>query len=164
MTYMTSSSVPQDQIVSLGDGLREAPRSAPFTRIPRMGARPLVFQGVELGMAMSFSPAIPYWYEINLYRTSENRFVLAVRQFFQSEEERDAVTASEHDTIDDAMEALLAYDAGRDIRVTVSAMDPDLSAVDLAACALDLRARAEAARRHFGGLVGEFLHEIDRAA
>lgn len=163
MTYMTSPA-PQDQIVSLGDGAAVAAGPGAMIRLPRMGARPLVFQGVELGMAMSFTPDVPYWYEVNLYRRADGKFVLAIRQFFQSVDERNTVVASEHDTLDDAIDTLEGYDAGKDVRVTVSAMEPGLAAADFAAYALDLRARVDAARRHFSGLVGEFLHEIEAGA
>lgn len=162
MSYLHDTSNP-DQIVSMADA-KPAPTTGSALRLRRMGARPLVFQGMELGMAMSFSPDLPYWYEINLYRTADSRFVLAVRLFHQSEDARDTVEAWTFDSLADAMDALEGYDAGKDVPVTVSATDPALSAADLAAHAMDLRARAEAARRHFGGLVGEFLHQMDKAA
>jgi hypothetical protein len=163
MTYMNA---PQDQIVSFGEGQPHAGDYPDATRyrIRRMGGRPLEFAGVELGMAMSFSPEIPYWYEINLYRTSDRTFVLAIRLFFQSEAERDLVSASAHETLAEALDALEAYDAAEDVRLTLDMASEHLSAAELAASALDLRARAKAARSHFGGLVGEFLHQMDFAA
>ena len=60
-------------------------------RITRSGARPLRFAGSELVMAMSFTPELPYWYEINMYRTSDLEFVAAVRLFHQSEDMPDTV-------------------------------------------------------------------------
>lgn len=163
MTYMNA---PQDQIVPLGDGQNPAgdfPEATRY-RLRRMGGRPLEFAGVELGMAMSFSPELPYWYEINLYRTTERTFVLAIRLFYQSESERDLVSASTHETLAEAIDALEAYDAAEDVRLTLETATEHLSAAELAACAMELRARAKAARSHFAGLVGEFLHQMDVAA
>ena len=163
MTYMNA---PQDQIVPLGDGQTQAGdfQDATRHRLRRMGARPLEFAGIELGMAMSFSPDLPYWYEINLYHTVDRSFVLAIRLFYQSESERDLVSASTYETLAEAIDALEAYDAAEDVRLTLEPTTDHLSAAELAACAMDLRARAKAARSHFAGLVGEFLHQMDVAA
>ena len=164
MSYMTDPGYP-DQIVPLQEPQpKPAPAGGAQIRLRRLGARPLVFHGSELGMAMSFSPELPYWYEINLYRTTDQDFVLAVRLFHQSEEERDTVEAWRFASLADAMDALESYDAARDVKVTVNPSDPTLSAAELVAHAMDLRGRAEAARRHFSGLVGEFLHQMDAAA
>ncbi len=131
-------------------------------RIKRMGARPLRFNGTELAMAMSYTPDLPYWYEINIYRTDDQRFALAVRLFFQSEEEKDTVRAWTFDSLPDLFDALEAYDAGEDVRAPV--LEPSAAPVELAATALDLRARISAARQHFSGLVGELFAEIDDPA
>ena len=163
MNYLNA---PQDQIFPISPG---TPAGAPHGgmtryRLRRIGGRPLEFSGVELGMAMSFSPSLPYWYEINLYHTREQRFVLAIRQFFQSEAERDIVSAWTFETLGEALDALEAYDAAEDVRLTVEVDTARMSAADLAACAMDLRARAKSARTHFSGLVGEFLHQMDVGA
>jgi hypothetical protein len=163
MNYMTA---PQDQIIPIGASQSPAVALSGATRyrLRRMGGRPLEFSGIELGMAMSFSPLLPYWYEINLYHTREQSFVLAIRQFFQSETERDMVSAWTFETLGEALDALEAYDAAEDVRLTVETDAAQMTAAELAACAMDLRARAKSARSHFSGLVGEFLHQMDMAA
>ena len=135
--------------------------SVPGFRIKRPGARPLVFEGVELAMAMSFTPALPYWYEVNLYRTTEQRFVATVRLFYQAEGEQDAVKAWDFASLEQALDKLAHYDAGEDVRVTVDASDLTASAAELAACAMELRSRIMAVRRHYQSLVGEFFYELD---
>lgn len=135
--------------------------TTPF-RIKRSGMRPLAFDGVELCMAMSFVPGAPYWYEINVYRTAGQSFVVAVRLFFRSENERDRVRAWEFESFDQVMDCLEAYDAAADVRVEHFADEEQMSAADLAAHGFLLRAKAEAARAQYSGLVGEILHELEQ--
>ena len=131
-------------------------------RLPRPGARPLVFAGTELAMAMSFTPELPYWYEINLYRTEEQHFVVAIRQFFQSESEQDVCRAWSFETLAEALDAIEHYDAARDIRMPVLDLGAMVPA-ELAARAMDLQSKVSAARLHFGGLAGELFSEIEAA-
>lgn len=130
--------------------------------IPQPGGRPITFSGTELAMAMSFTPSLPYWYELNIYRTEEQAFVVAIRLFFQSEEEDDIVSAWSFTTIDEALDHIQNYDAAMDVPVPdidVSAMAP----AEMTAMALQMQARVDAARRHYAGLVGELFCEIETA-
>ena len=144
-------------------GAQHFAMGVPSFRIKRPGARPLAFDGIELAMAMSYTPALPFWYEINLYRTTDQRFVTCVKLFHQAESEQDTVRAWEFDTLEQAMDKLAHYDAGQDIRVQFDPSDATSSAAELAACAMDLRARLMAARRHYESLVGEFFYDLDTA-
>lgn len=130
-------------------------------RIKRPGARPIVFDGIELAMAMSYTPALPYWYEINLYRTSDQRFIASIRLFFQSADEQDQTRAWEFDTLDQALEKLAAFDAGQDVRFVIDPADETMSPSQLAAMAMELRARILAAQQHYKSLVGEFFYELE---
>ncbi len=130
-------------------------------RIVRSGARPLKFNGSELAMAMSFTPEIPYWYEINLYRTTDSEFVAAVRLFHQSEEKRDTVEAWKFKSLDEALAAIEHYDAATDVEAVMPGIEDDLCGAEVAAQAMELRARIENQRQHFRGLVGEVLYELD---
>lgn len=133
-------------------------------RIPRHGARPLVFSGTQLAMAMSFTPELPYWYEINIFRTSDQRFVLVIKLFHVSEQRKDTTDAWAFDTLPEVFDALETHDAGQDVVADVDTVHADLPAVELAARAMELRARITAARQHFAGLVGELFAEIDAVA
>lgn len=130
-------------------------------RIRRPGQRPLVFSGTELAMAMSFTPELPYWYEMNIYRTDTQRFVLIIRLFFQSETEEDFCQAWDFDTLMEVFDAVESYDAGKDVKLpsTASVATP----AEMMAMALELRAKTLAARAHFKGLVGELFEELDAA-
>lgn len=160
MSSMTDALMP-DQMVQHGS--IQFTMTAPTFRIKRPGARPLIFEGIELAMAMSFTPALPYWYEVNIYRTNDQRFVVAVRLFFQSEAEQDQVHAWDFDTLDQALDKLAQYDAAQDVKVSMDPANPSMPPAELAAMALDLRARVDSARRHFASLLGEFFYELDTA-
>lgn len=130
-------------------------------RVARRGARPLVFTGTQLAMAMSFTPELPYWYEINIYRTNDERFVLVVRLFFQAEDRKDTMDAWMFETLSEVFDAIERYDAGQDVHADLDGFHAGMTPVELAAHALDLRARVEAARHHFAGLAGELFAEIE---
>lgn len=132
--------------------------------LPRRGKRPLTFTGSELCMAMNFVAGCYSWYEVNIYRTTEQKFVLCLRQFFRDETEQDTLRSWEFDSFPELVDALEAYDAAEDIRVTVFADEPGLSVPEMSAHALTLRAKAEAARSRFGRLVGEILFELEADA
>lgn len=131
-------------------------------RLPQPGGRPNVFQGSELAMAMSFTPGLPFWYELNLYRTSDQGFVVAIRRFFQSEEETDWVKSWVFSSPHEALGHLESYDASVDVRVADINLEGS-SPADLAAKALALKAEVDATRAHFAGLVGEMFAEIEAA-
>ncbi|MEM9370096.1 MAG: hypothetical protein AAGA26_02945 [Pseudomonadota bacterium] len=128
--------------------------------IKRVGQRPLEFQGTELGMAMSFVPDATFWFEVNIYRTTEQRFVLVIRQFFQSENEGDTAKAWELESFGEVMDKLENYDAADDVRVYGDPSGKGMSLPELMAGAYAYRAQAIAARQQFGSLVGEILHEL----
>ncbi len=158
MTQMPSFAM-QEMPAELSQQPAPAPEATAY-RIPRTGQRPLAFDGSELCMAMSFIPGCAYWYEINIYRTTQQKFVVAVRQFFQSETERDRVRAWECDGFAEVLDSLEAYDAAQDVRL--SEAHPGDSPAELAGEAMMLKARVAAARAQYGGLVGEILHELEQ--
>lgn len=136
--------------------------SAGTHRIPQQGGRPNVFQGTELALAMSFTPSMPYWYEINIYRTTEQSFVVAIRKFYQSEAEKDIVKSWVVPSIQEVFDLIENYDPTVDMHIPdVSLFDS--SAAELAATAMALKADLHAARAHYAGLVGELFAEIEEA-
>lgn len=160
MTY--SMNAVQDPSHARGD--MPSVGAASDYRIKRIGARPLIFAGSELAMAMSFTPELPYWYEINIYRTAQQSFVLAIRLFFQSEAEHDTVQAWEFETLGEVFDAIESYDAGADVRAQFPESMAAAAPAELAASAMELAARVKAARHHYAGLVGELFEEMDRMA
>lgn len=161
MQYMTETKL-AEQIVPFNDPSSPATRSPAEMkyRIKRIGARPLSFTGIELGMAMSFTPALDWWYEFNLFRSMQG-FILTVKRFHQSEDETDYCRAWEFDDLDAALTALESYDAAQDVKAERFVPSQGASAAEFAACAMQLRAEIAEVRAHFASLVGEFLHELD---
>ncbi len=154
----SSMEMPQtDQVTSLQNNPAFAANAMTY-RIKRAGARPLSFQGTELAMAMSYTPSLPYWYEINIFRTTDQRFALAIKLFFQSADEQDTAQAWMFDNLDEALNMIEAYDAGEDIRLPV--MPSTAVAADLAVYAALLQAEVGAIRHHYASLVGEFFHDL----
>lgn len=134
---------------------------APF-RFQRPGQRPLVFQGANLAMAMSFTPDLPFWYEINIYRTDSQQFALVVKLFYQAEEEKDTVKSWLFDSLPAVFDALETYDAAQDIRVSF-VQPQDATPAELAAMALELKTKIAAYRAHWASLIGELFAEMDAA-
>ena len=132
--------------------------------IKRKGARPIRFSGIELAMSMSFASEIPYWYEINLYKTHDQQYVSAIRLFHQSSDLSDTITAQEHSNVESALECITQYDAAQDVQLP---FDYDCSLknpASLAASALNLRSRICECRIHYQALVGEFLFDYEMSS
>lgn len=145
-------------------GMSPAASAAQSYCLSRAGGRPLRFDGSELAMAMSFSPEVPYWYEINLYRTVQQTFVVAVRLFYQSESKTDTLRAWESETIDDAIDKMAQYDAAFDIPVTADVDVNTAPPAEIAAHAMLLKAQISDARHHYESLVGEMLYDLENGA
>ncbi|MEM0935245.1 MAG: hypothetical protein AAF646_05560 [Pseudomonadota bacterium] len=168
MTYMTDA--PQaDHPVARSGGAGMGGNDATGAlmggqyRLRRLGARPLAFAGIELGMAMSYTSALPYWFEINLYRASDGTFPVSIKQFYQSSEEKDLARAWVAPTLDEALEIVENFDPAHDVPVSLSLLGSDMSAAEMEAAAFDLQAQVEHARTHYKTLVGEFFHGMDGA-
>ncbi len=158
---MTSMMEVTQQEPAMQTGVSHFAQSAMPYKIKRAGGRPLSFNGSELAMAMSYTSAIPYWYEINLYRTAEQAFVTAVRLFHQSEDLQDTVRAWETNSLDEAIEKLITYDAAGDVPLGVEFNVSLAAASEMGALALQMMAQIADARHHYGSLVGEFLHDLE---
>ncbi|MEM1065508.1 MAG: hypothetical protein AAF771_03045 [Pseudomonadota bacterium] len=160
MSYPMEDQAPADMMAP--PPVANVGEARPF-RIARNGGRPLRFSGAELGMAMSYTPEIPYWYEINLYRTSSGAFVLAIRLFHISDQKTDTVEAWEFDSLEDALWKIESYDPGADVDVALKQDLDRMTPADLAAEMLELKARIAGIRHHYRSLAGEFLGTLDAA-
>ncbi|PJI91441.1 hypothetical protein BC777_0269 [Yoonia maricola] len=158
MTTMMEVTQPEQAVPA---GVSQFAHTAMPYHIKRAGGRPLRFDGSELAMAMSYTSAIPYWYEINLYRTAEQGFVAAVRLFHQSEDKQDTIRAWEAATLDDAIDKLIGYDAANDVPLGTDFDVHTAAASEMGAWALQLMAHISDARHHYGSLIGEFLYDLE---
>ena len=146
-------------------GTASQPNSMPAgssQSLRRSGHRPLKFTGQQLAMVMSFQVGTPFWFEINLYRTSSQGFVIHNKLFYKSDDEIDHFSVIECDSFEGMMDQLENFDAAKLVRVTPPQNPAEMSLIELTATALEARAVAQEARRQYGELVGQLLHELAR--
>lgn len=131
-------------------------------QLRRTGGRPVRFTGTELCSAMSYGPGAPFWYEINIFRAANQKFVVDVRHFTKTDGDKDRFTVWTVESFDDAISALEHYDPATDLRVDLPVDDESVPLAELGLHAASLRLRIGEARRQFRQLVGEILYELDR--
>ncbi|MEM9249180.1 MAG: hypothetical protein AAGB05_10845 [Pseudomonadota bacterium] len=164
MTYMTEAPQVDQSVAAQGVMAGGHDLSASGTyRLRRHGARPIVFSGTELGMAMSFTPDIPYWFEVNLYRATDGTFAVAVKQFFQSADETDLSRAWTAPTLEEACASLEQYDPAQDVPVKEGFFEASMSAAEMQSAAFALRAQVVDVRTHYRSLLGEFFYGMEHA-
>ncbi|MEO0498058.1 MAG: hypothetical protein AAF141_11950 [Pseudomonadota bacterium] len=131
-------------------------------RLRRTGQRPMSFTGRELCSAMSYASGTPLWYEINLYQTDDDDFVVDVRMFSKSENERDIHRAHRVSTVDAMFEWLEGHDPILDIESDCMTLSSDtMSPTEVALRAADIRMRVDEGRRQYRDLVGQILYDLD---
>ncbi|MGF1544579.1 MAG: hypothetical protein ACFB00_08795 [Parvularculaceae bacterium] len=133
-------------------------------RLKQTGGRPRQFAGVEICSAMSYVVGPPLWYEINVYQTTEDAFVVEIRMFTKNENERDLFRVIDAVSLEDVFETLETYDPAQDVDASVLRFaDDDANVAELSVSAAALRLRVEEARRQFRDLVGDILYQIESA-
>lgn len=153
---------------SVGEGASHAPTSpqrAPTARkttLRRTGARPLQFVGAELCSAMSYGPGSTFWYEVNLFQTADQKFIVDIRLFSKTGEDQDRFFVKMVSSFDEVMDYLETYEPANDLRVDLAIDDEGTPIAELCLQAVSLRARIHDARRQFRSIVGEVLYELDR--
>jgi hypothetical protein len=128
----------------------------------RNGKRPLTFAGIEVCSAMSYEPGTPFWYEINIYRTSAHGFVGVVKMFSKSDDERDRSTAIEAESLDEIVHWLETYEPAHDIRCDLPFDPGGIAMVELGLRAAAASMKLAEARRQYCDLLGEVLFALDR--
>ena len=134
---------------------------AQIITLKRSGERPLRFRGYEICCASSHRSGPPFWYEINVFRTTDDRFFADVRLFQKSDAHKDRFTVFEAPSFEMAIESLKTYDPVRDIPVEPF-FDGDVAPVEIALEAARLRLRIADARTQYADLIGDVLQQIDQ--
>lgn len=139
-----------------------APAAPESVKLRRTGGRAIRFHGSLLCTAMSYQAGLPFWYEISIYRKTTGAFVVAVKMFTRSEDQRDLFRVYAAQEFEELVELLEGYDPTADIdAIELESTADDMSPSLLALKGLGIRLRIEEARRQFGDLVGEILYELD---
>jgi len=130
-------------------------------RLKRSGVRPKVFDGIEVCHSMSHELGTPFWYELNIYRTTSDEFVGEVKFFTKSDSQRDTFkTFTAFDT-EGLMAKLEEYDPTADIEPNCS---PKSQVTEHAAKAAlqvaELSVLMHEAKRQWDDVIGDILFQI----
>ncbi|MEM6932173.1 MAG: hypothetical protein AAF526_01170 [Pseudomonadota bacterium] len=127
----------------------------------RHGQRPLAFQGSELAMASSYVAGCAAWYELNIYKTVENDFVVRVHMYSNAPQQPEQTDAWRCAGLIEVFDTIEAWDASRTVRIELLPEEASLSVGELAASAVSIRSRIEEARHQYRTIVGEMLMDLD---
>lgn len=156
-----AASVPPPPEPPQAQMLREAEaRLAPVQVVRRTGLRPYAFNGQLLGTVCGVDQVLPYWYEINVYRTVLGSYVSDIRLFGKAADAPDLFRAREHDDLDALHAYLEGYDPCGDLPPIRYDDSPATSAAALALRAIEVRAEMRRIDDHFRATVGALLNAL----
>ncbi len=134
---------------------------APAEHVLRVcGAKPLRIHGVILAEAHSWSPAVPAWHEVALFRTEGRECAVALRMRKKAVGEADIHHAEIFASLDEALEWLEAFDPTSGLAPGFDASDRRVSTAEIALASAALRQQADAVTRQWRGLLGELLYRF----
>lgn len=135
----------------------------PLHTLRRTGRRPLMFNGATLATVCGVTPALPFWYEVNVHETVVKTYLTDIRLFNKTGDEPDLFWVREHDELEDAVTYLERYDPAGDIVPPREMAEPAPSAAELALRIARLQLRVDQITQHYRALVGDLLHTLGRA-
>lgn len=124
------------------------------------GGKPLRIEGLMIAEATSWSPSVPAWHELAIYRTTGTECAASVRTLKKTVGETDVHRAELFATVDDALDWLEAFDPISDLSPGFVASDRRISTAEIALLSAALRQQADAVTRQWRGLVGELLYRF----
>lgn len=137
--------------------LRElAAPTMPQQRLKRTGRRPFVFNGVTVATVCGITPALPFWYEINVHRTLRDAYVSDIRLFHNAADRTDLFWVAEHADLDACMDHLERYDPAGDIASPPEMLRP-IAPAELAVRMARLQIEIDQVTQHYRVVVGELL-------
>jgi hypothetical protein len=135
-------------------------RALPPQALRRTGLRPYAFNGVLVAMVSGITPALPYWYELNVYRTVLGTYVSDVRLFQKDSDRSDLFRVEEHADLDAVMSYFESYDPADDLQPAAQVMDQSTSNTRLALAAARLQMEVNQISDHYKALIGTFLQDL----
>ncbi|WP_375382035.1 hypothetical protein [uncultured Sphingomonas sp.] len=131
-------------------------RIAPMHVLKRTGQRSFAFNGQILGTVCGIDQVLPYWYEINVYRTVLGTYISDIRLFGKGAEATDLFRVTEHDAMDAVQNYLEHYDPSCDLPpVRYDATSQSAAALTLRA--IEVRAELQRIADHYHVTVGALL-------
>jgi hypothetical protein len=128
------------------------------------GGKPLRFDGLMMIEATSWSPSVPTWHEVALYRTAGTEWAASVRVLKKPIGETDIHHAELFVSVDDALNWLEAFDPIADLSPNFDASDRRVSTAEIALLSASLRQHADAVTKQWRGLIGELLYRFAQTA
>lgn len=130
-------------------------------RLKRSGVRPKVFEGAEVCHSMSYESGTPFWYELNIYRTTSSSFVSEIKFFTKSDSLRDTFKTFDAVSIDDLIGRLEKYDPTGDIEPRIiPAEQLEANAAKAALQVAELSVKMHEAKRQWDDVIGDILFQI----
>ncbi|MEM9726410.1 MAG: hypothetical protein AAF909_13250 [Pseudomonadota bacterium] len=127
----------------------------------RSGQRALGFRGVVVANGMSFRVGTPFWYELNVFKTSASGYVADVRHFTKADGETDKFSVCVADTMEEVLDFFESYKPSHDVRAEFDLEDDSESASELAFKALALRLKIEEAKSQYESMVSEIFSQLE---
>ncbi len=130
----------------------------------RTGKRSFAFDGTLVAMTCGVTPALPFWYEINVYRAAAGGWVSDIRLFNKAEGSSDVFRVAEHADLDGVLDHLEHYDPTGDLTPERALTDPTTSNAALALLTARLQMQVNQIGDHYRGLLAELLHRLESVA
>lgn len=110
---------------------------------------------------VSDMPGSPVAYVLDFHETVGGRCSLVLEAHMRVPDHATSQTSWKAGSPAEALELFKTYDAAADVPVAIDPDSPELSAAEMIAHALHLRALMDVANRTFGQLVREFADELE---
>ena len=139
-------------------------QAMPLQTLKRTGQRPLRFNGSVVATVCGVTPALPFWYELNVHRALDGRYLTDIRLFNKAPDEPDLFWVDEHDEAAEAIAHLERYDPAGDVTPPRHLTESSPSSAELALRIARLQLHIDQMTQHYRALVGELLHLVDHKA
>jgi hypothetical protein len=152
---------PAPVAASQADRMRDlAERMAPTHVLRHTGQRPFTFKGEILATVSGINQVLPYWYEINVYRTVPGAYVSDIRLFGKAVDSADLFRVAEHGDVEALQDYLEGYDPCCDLPPARPFDAASMSSAALTLRALELQAEMRLITDHYRATVGALLNAV----
>lgn len=131
-----------------------------WVTLRRSGKAPFRFKGKLFASSTSYYCGSRLWYEVNIFSKNSGGYVLDLRVFKKSDEDKDIFRVTSFDSMDDVFDYLENYDPTGDVAISFDASSVDTSTSDMTLKAVSLRQSIHEATKDYRSLVGDMLYEL----
>jgi hypothetical protein len=139
----------------------EAPRP-PLQKLRRTGERPFIGHISEVATSSGYSTELPFWYEVNVYRTPDDSLVTDIRLFNKNPNMTDLFRVREHEDMEAVFAYFESYDASADLTPGRDVSSPTASSAALALSAARLQLQVNQLTRHYEAMIGDLLQALNK--